>query len=614
MQDYNGSEREYVSDYGDADLPNEYVPPPSVVTRNVVLEGQLNVWNELRKYDQNNTGLITSQDFKQALDNLGIVFGSKAADKILVLMKFTPEGYIDYLKLGEEVENFMRAYGSPKVPKRDTERLFAVTPRLTTDPEPLADGDYQMRKLQLKEKVFSVQDRIYEAFCKYEKNDITSEHFLEILDSLGLRPTTTAIRVLRRRDEMGTCSYANLIQSLCLPEDRPAEPPQVSPVRSPFNSPGRSPIKDPGPAPPIKPRLMNLPPSLRDSNVITWSDDPKREKIPSKAITTRRVVVEEAVKIPSRFVQDNIENEDVPIDLVAAKQEKIFALIRDFIEGSTNGIEFRVAMKEMGIDINRDMEKLIGGHERGGNTSFQDFVKCLNIYHEGDVRYHFAEETVDPRATLNIFQPVNDERPQSPSRDHLPRYMKGTGDVITWNNADLDQERPKSPTKRFEESREFSIAEAPPLPVTTITYKQVDAHGRPFTPKRHYSHANSSRVNELLQWDLQHPENASATTNGTTTTFPTSTSPTSNGDIPNGQLSQSQSQSQQKDSQRRLYRKSLDTNILTWENAQEPSQPRVRTPDKTVATLPNGAVHPKAPFGTDRDVYYNINPHRPNGR
>ena len=53
-------------------------------------------------------GLITAQDFKQALDNLGITFGSKAADKILVLMKFTPDGYIDYLKLGEEVENFMR--------------------------------------------------------------------------------------------------------------------------------------------------------------------------------------------------------------------------------------------------------------------------------------------------------------------------------------------------------------------------------------------------------------------------------------------------------------------------------------------------------------------------
>jgi hypothetical protein len=55
LQDpYNGSDREYLSDYGNPE--DEYVPPPSVVTRNVVLEGQLNIWNELRRFDQSNTG------------------------------------------------------------------------------------------------------------------------------------------------------------------------------------------------------------------------------------------------------------------------------------------------------------------------------------------------------------------------------------------------------------------------------------------------------------------------------------------------------------------------------------------------------------------------------
>ena len=55
LQDpYHGSDREYVSEYGVE--VDEYVPPPSVVTRNVVLEGQLNIWNELRRFDQSNTG------------------------------------------------------------------------------------------------------------------------------------------------------------------------------------------------------------------------------------------------------------------------------------------------------------------------------------------------------------------------------------------------------------------------------------------------------------------------------------------------------------------------------------------------------------------------------
>lgn len=590
--DYNGSEREYL-DYGDADLPNEYVPPPSVVTRNVVLEGQLNIWNELRRFDQSNTGLITAQDFKQALDNLGIAFGSKAADKILVLMKFTPDGYIDYLKLGEEVENFMRAYGAPKVPKRDTERLFMVTPRMTTDPEPLVDDNYQLRKANLKDKVFSVQERIYEAFCRYEKNEISSETFLDILNDLDLRPGPSTIRVLRRRDEMGTCSYANLIQALCLPEDRHVET-QVSPVRAPFSNPVRSPITDTGPPPPIKPRLLNVPPSMRDSNVITWSDDPKKEKIPSKAMQTRVMVCEDVVKTPSRFVTDTLDNENVPIELAAAKQEKVFALVRDFIEGSSDGVDFRIALRDLGIDVNRELERLIGGHERGGHVTFQDFIKYLGMYHEGDVRYLFTEERVDPRATLNLFQHVNIDRPASPSRDHLPRYIKGTGDVITWNGAVPETERPKTPTKRFDESPDFAVWDAPPIPVNTISVQQVDAHGRPFTPKRHYSHANSSRVSELLQWDNQQaPEPIESSS-------PSSSSP----------------QPQRRESSKRTSYRSGDTNILTWENSNnaDPNSTRVRTPDKTHGTLPNGAIHPKAPFGTDRDVYYNINPHRPNGR
>ena len=53
------------------------------------------------------------------------------------------------------------------------------------------------------------------------------------------------------------------------------------------------------------------------------------------------------------------------------------------------------------------MERLIGGHERGGQVTFQDFIKFLGMYHEGDVRHHFSEERVDPRATLNLFQAVD---------------------------------------------------------------------------------------------------------------------------------------------------------------------------------------------------------------
>lgn len=52
------------------------------------------------------------------------------------------------------------------MPKRDTERLFMVTPRLTTDPEHLADDSYQLRKSTLKDVIiFILFLLLYLVFC-----------------------------------------------------------------------------------------------------------------------------------------------------------------------------------------------------------------------------------------------------------------------------------------------------------------------------------------------------------------------------------------------------------------------------------------------------------------
>jgi hypothetical protein len=48
-------------------------------------------------------------------------------------------------------------------------------------------------------------------------------------------------------------------------------------------------------------------------------------------------------------VQETLDNTETRRDLAIAKQERIFALARDFIEGAKSGLEFRVALKEMGI-------------------------------------------------------------------------------------------------------------------------------------------------------------------------------------------------------------------------------------------------------------------------
>lgn len=59
--------------------------------------------------------------------------------------------------------------------------MFAINPRLTTDPETLPDDREKAINLKTRERVFAVQDRIYDAFCAYERDEITSDRFLDII-------------------------------------------------------------------------------------------------------------------------------------------------------------------------------------------------------------------------------------------------------------------------------------------------------------------------------------------------------------------------------------------------------------------------------------------------
>jgi hypothetical protein len=50
------------------------------------------------------------------------------------------------------------------------------------------------------------------------------------------------------------------------------------------------------------------------------------------------------------------------------------------------------------------LERLISGHERDGSMKFQDFVKVLTLYHEGDLRFTFGEEIIEQvKSTVNVF-------------------------------------------------------------------------------------------------------------------------------------------------------------------------------------------------------------------
>jgi hypothetical protein len=69
-------------------------------------------------------------------------------------------------------------------------------------------------------------------------------------------------------------------------------------------------------------------------------------------------------------------------------------LIRDFIDGLVNGTVFRASIRELGIDINREIERLIGGYERDGLLTFNELHRAIRLYAKGDVQFLFHKEDV----------------------------------------------------------------------------------------------------------------------------------------------------------------------------------------------------------------------------
>lgn len=64
-------------------------------------------FNAFTKYDLDHVGLISGSDFRKAMSEAGLKFGTKEVDAILRLITFTPDGKIDFLRMGDVVDNLV---------------------------------------------------------------------------------------------------------------------------------------------------------------------------------------------------------------------------------------------------------------------------------------------------------------------------------------------------------------------------------------------------------------------------------------------------------------------------------------------------------------------------
>jgi len=127
-----------------------------------------------------------------------------------------------------------------------------------------------------KEQVFAKEKELNAAFRKLEIGRISSEGFRDELRRLGLHETSTLRKVLDEHDLQGGATYKKVLKALYLPDYMAGnEPPVELVVRDnthKYQSQALPSLDDEVPASPSK---RSLPLQLQDTDVLTWTQDPK---------------------------------------------------------------------------------------------------------------------------------------------------------------------------------------------------------------------------------------------------------------------------------------------------------------------------------------------------
>ncbi|PRP74079.1 hypothetical protein PROFUN_08703 [Planoprotostelium fungivorum] len=181
-------------------------------------------------------GHIAAADFRQALKENNVPFGTPEGDHIMSLVTVNSDGRVDYRRLSVYVDNLMAREAIGLGFKSGTQRGTSIE---------LSQDRYQESLYGISEQQEYAKDvsitvllysyvniqlvvlnrtKIQERFQMYEKGEISMKGFMEFIRyDIGIPINRAVTKVLRRKEEFGSCSYSALISALCLtPEQEEA--------------------------------------------------------------------------------------------------------------------------------------------------------------------------------------------------------------------------------------------------------------------------------------------------------------------------------------------------------------------------------------------------------
>ncbi|KAH3756780.1 Ras family protein [Pelomyxa schiedti] len=531
---------------------------PTVLSK--ALDDVAALLRQLRLFDPNNTGLVTGAQFKDACTKLNLLIGTRQMDKILASVKLNGNGTVSYEGLNNEVAKLIREVNaSPSVP--DGSDLYRVRPSNIREDVSLETSHLPEERLLAKERFIANQERISQILEDYEHRRIDRNGVMASLDAMGFTYNIVDMhRVLRKMEEEGRCSFSALVNALCMtpfPESELA----LRDAKTVFNAQmhTESPVKmNPASPPHLKPR------PYRDTNPLTWNTEPVEATFSPRTCISPRAMTKELSKWEAASqVQDPT--------FVRLKHEKVSALVRQYLSNTITHVKFRQQLRELDVVINEELEHLIQSHDQTGRQSYRDFMRVFHQQQEGVTQFEFQREELPPtrrQTSIIAWDGPGDKLP--PPVIRKPAYT--SFDLITGNKPGDGIVPPRKQLSHSATATQLTPS------ITGLT---------------------SNQPSDMRPCSRQYRENDQRAS---------SIQATARGMVP-----------QEEDTYERppaiVEPNHLD--LLKWK-AQDnppvytpiPSQPaRNSQIDDMYGSEPY--LHPKAPFGTDRDKYYDVNPHFP---
>ncbi|KNC52120.1 uncharacterized protein AMSG_00947 [Thecamonas trahens ATCC 50062] len=314
---------------------------------------RVRLYHALLDADPRREGVVPVEAFNAALEAVGLRYGTEECDRLMTQVKLVSDErgqFVDCYRYLEEIEGILSTPAAVHHSLRGAR---------VTDNFSVVQEEYKERAIQHRDYIMGQKDRIYRAFCQFEAGLCSEAEFLDFLYGCGVDDTRELRKILKVKRTEGYIHFSELMKVCTLPgrhlTQTQAELPQPEPIVWETQKRSTDVISWRGAA-----NELRTGKRLGANTVGYVPDVPNPEALaarPSRAIDTAELTAFERVS-----------------------QERLYACVRDFIQGDIEAPAFRAFLHDMRIPINRDMEILIDRQSTSqGSVAFGELLKTMNM-------------------------------------------------------------------------------------------------------------------------------------------------------------------------------------------------------------------------------------------